>query len=331
MRKVLVCLAALSILLLSSSAMAAPVKFKFAHFINPIEPGPESGVWIEKDMKAKLAGKVDVKFFHSGQMGGAIEIVKKVRMGVLQGAYCTGNYAPELDAKFGIGTLAYCMDSYSKWEALLKNKPLRDELFNSLKDKGIVVLDLCFFGKYGLATTKPVTSLEDLKSMKMRTTQARYPLAFWKALGVNPVPMAWADVFPALKQGVVDGTDQTANVVRMRLTDVCKNFTVTNHMIGLFFFMVNKAWWEGMDPAVRNAMIPIIAENMAKARAKSRMLTKEAPAVLKKKGVKVINLPDSEMAKFKAAEMTVWKEFEGQIGKDWLDKIAAFTKTVKGE
>ena len=331
MRKILVCLAALSLLLLSTSVMAAPVKFKFAHFINPIEPGPESGVWIEKDMQAKLAGKVNVKFFHSGQMGGAIEIVKKVRMGVLQGAYCTGNYAPELNAKFGIGTLAYCMDSYAKWEALLKNKALKNELFNSLSAKGITVLDLCFFGKYGLATTKPVTSLADLKSMKMRTTQARYPLAFWKALGVNPVPMAWADVFPALKQGVVDGTDQTGNVVRMRLTDVCKNFTVTNHMVGLFFFMVNKKWWDGIDPAVKKEMMPIIAENFAKARAKSRRLTKEYPAALKKKGVKVINLPDSEMEKFKAAEMTVWKQFENEIGKDWLKKVADFTSNIKGE
>jgi TRAP-type C4-dicarboxylate transport system substrate-binding protein len=116
---------------------AGPAEFKFAHFINPIEPGPESGVWIEKEVNEKLKDKVAATYFHSGQMGNEIEIVKKVRMGALQAAYCTGNYAPELNSKFGIGTLAYCMDSYAKWEGFLKNQELRNELFSSLKDKGI--------------------------------------------------------------------------------------------------------------------------------------------------------------------------------------------------
>ncbi|GAB6906679.1 exported hypothetical protein [Desulfosarcina cetonica] len=308
---------------------AGPVEFKFAHFINPIEPGPESGLWIEKDISEKIPDKVKAKFFHSGQMGSAIEIIKKVRMGVLQGAYLTGNYAPELNPKFGIGTLAYCMDSYEKWEALLANEALRNELFTSLQDKGLLVLDLCYFGRYGIASTKPFKSLEELKTMKMRTTQARYPLAFWNALGMNPLPMAWADVFPGLKQGVIDGTDQTENVARMRLADVCKYFTHTRHMVGLFFFLVNDKWWNKLEPETRDALHAIIAENMIKARDASKQLTIEADPALREKGVTVSDLAPEEMEKFKTAEMAVWNQFEGEIGKDWMDKIKALTATVK--
>ncbi|MFH1034161.1 MAG: TRAP transporter substrate-binding protein [Pseudomonadota bacterium] len=329
-RLLVVLLAVASLGMCAQAALAAePVEFKFAHFINPIEPGPESGVWIEKDLNTKLAGKVRAKYFHSGQMGNEIEIVKKVRMGILQAAYCTGNYAPELDPKFGIGTLAYCMDSYAKWEAFQKNQALRDELFTCLLDKGLRVIDMAYFGSYGFATTRPVESLEELKSFKMRTTQARYPLAFWNALGVNPVPMAWGDVFPALKQGVVDGTDQTENVTRLRLADVCKYYTRTQHMIGLFFLMVNEKWWQGLDKDTREAMYKIIAEDMAKARQASMDLTKDAPEALKAKGITVLELSPEEMKKFKAAEMTVWDKFEPEIGKPWLDKVKAFTATVK--
>ena len=310
-------------------AGAGVTNFTFAHFINPIEPGPESGVWIENDLNQKMGDKVKAKYFHSGQMGNEIEIVKKVRMGALQAAYCTGNYAPELDPKFGIGTLAYCMDSYAKWEAFQKNPELRDELFTCLLDKGLRVVDMAYFGSYGFATTKPVASLEEMKSMKMRTTQARYPLAFWNAIGVNPVPMAWGDVFPALKQGVVDGTDQTENVARLRLADVCKYFTRTNHMIGLFFLVVNEKWWQGLDKDTREGMARIIAEDMAKARQASMDLTKESSQGLKDKGVAVIDLSPEEMKKFKAAEMTVWQKFEPEIGKAWLDKVKAFNATVE--
>ena len=176
MRTTLVFLLSLALLTgLAATAQAKAVKFTFAHFIPPNEPGAEVGLWIEKDMNAKLAGKAKAKYYHSGQMGNTIEIVKKVRMGVLKGAFCTGNFAPELNAKFGIGTLAYLMDSYAKWEAFLKNDDLRNTLFTSLKPKSLRVLDLAYFGSYGFATTKPVTTLDDLKSFKMRTTQARYP------------------------------------------------------------------------------------------------------------------------------------------------------------
>ena len=188
---------------------------------------------------------------------------------------------------------------------------------------------MCYFGVYGFATTKPFHSLEELKSFKMRTTQARYPLAFWNALGVNPVPMAWGDVFPALKQGVVDGTDQTANVARLRLGDVCKYFTRTNHMLGLFFFMVNAKWWDGLDKATQDGLREIIAADMAKARAASMELTKKSGQFFKEKGVEVIELSPEELAKFKATQMTVWKKFEPEIGKDWMDKVTALTAKVK--
>ena len=324
MRKALVtCLVTLIALAWSVAAWAGGTSFKFATFIPPNEPGAAVGLAIEKELNQ--SGAVKAKYFHSRQMGSAIEIVKKVRMGTLQAAFCPSTYAPDLDPKFGIATLAYCMDSYAKWEALLKDQALRDELFLSLQSKGLRCVDFTYYGIYGLATTKPVEKLSDLKSMKMRTTQARYPLAFWHALGVNPVTMAWGDVFPALKQGVVDGLDQTRNVVRLRLTDVTKYFTETDHMVGLFFLLVNDKWWSGLDAKTRGIIAASISQNCAQARAASRKLTEEAIPALKAKGMKVITLSPEQMAKFKASQKKVWQKFQGEIGKDWLDKIAAFT------
>ena len=318
-------LAAALVLGLGALALAEPVNFTFATFIPPNEPGAEVGLWIEKEMNEKPDSLLKAKFFHSQQMGNEIEIVKKVRMGTLNAALCPSTYAPDLNPKFGIATLAYCMNSYEKWEAFRQEKALRDELFLCLQGVGLRTLDFCYFGVYGLATTKPVSTLDDLKVMKMRTTQARYPLAFWHALGVRPVPMAWGDVFPALKQGVVEGTDQTDNVMRLRLTDVCKYFTKTDHMVGLFYLLVNDKWYQGLDAKARQQLDQVVQANFAKARAASMKLTQEAPEELKAKGVTVINLPKEEMDKFRQAQRGVWKEFEPEVGKEWLDKITMFS------
>ncbi len=304
---------------------AKPVSFKFAHFAPPNEPAVCCGQWVEEDLNKNAKELVNCKFFHSAQMGSTIEIVKKVKMGVLQGGFMTGNYAPDLSAKFGIGTLAYCMDTYEKWNAFLENKALREELFTSMLDKGIRVVDLTYFGSYGMATTKPVRKLDDLKSMKMRTTQARYPVAFWNAMGVNPVPLAWADVFPAIKQGVVEGTDHTAFVADLRLADLCKYFTRTNHMIGLTFLVVNEKWYQSLEPGTREVIMGSIARNLARERSQDMALNDKMNASLAAKGVEVIHLPPEEMVKFKNSQMKVWKELEPEIGKEWLDKVNKFT------
>lgn len=317
--------------LLPVSTWAKPVSFKFAIHIPPNEPASDAGVWISRELEEKSGGRIKPKFFHSGQMGSEVEIVKKVRMGILQGALCPATYTPEINPKFGVATLAYCLDSFEKYEALLKEASLRDELFLSLRDKGLRCLDLCYYGQFGLVTTKPVKTLDDLKSMKMRTTQARYTLAFWKALGVNPVTMPWGDVFPSLRQGVVDGLDQTRNVTLLRLTDVCNYFTVTNHMIGVFFFLVNDKWWTRLNEEDRAVIGRTIAANMAKARKMNIEASEKSLTAMQAKGMKVIYLSDEEMAKFKQSQTRVWEQFEPEIGEVWLNRVKDFTSKFDGK
>ncbi|MDW7712221.1 MAG: TRAP transporter substrate-binding protein [Deferrisomatales bacterium] len=316
----------LGLLALAGTAWSSPVSFHFATFIPPNEPGSEVGLWIEKELNETSGGRVRAQYFHSGQMGDAIEIAKKASMGTLQGAISPSTNTPDLDPKYGIATLAYLMDSYEKWEAFRKDDALRDELFLSTRSKGLRCLDFSYFGLYGLATTKPVSSLQDLRAMKMRTTQNRYPLAFWRAFGVNPVTMAWGDVFPALRQGVIDGTDQTRNVTRLRLADVTKNFTATDHMVGLFFLMVNERWWSGLDPEVRDLIAGVVERNFAKARQQSMELTENAIPELEKQGVSVIRLSPEEMERFRATQRAVWDQFEPEIGKDFLARVKAFAE-----
>lgn len=314
------------LVLFSCNPLAAKeVTFKFSNFNPPVEPHSIAGLRIEKELNETAGDKIKAKYFHSGQMGGPGDIVKKTQMGVLQGSWLIGNIAPDLNSKFAIGTLPYLMDSYEKWNAFLENDALRTELFSALEDKGLKVLDMLFFGKYGITSVKPVRTLKDLKSMKMRTTQGKYPLAFWNALDVNPVPMSWGDVMPALNQKVIEGTDQTMQVVQLiKVYDVCKYFTKTNHMIGLMFFVVNKKWYDDLDPEVRKLIDASVHKNFKLAREESMALTAKAEAELPKLGVEIINLSNEDMVALKEAEKSVWKKFEPEISKEWLDKVKQF-------
>lgn len=314
----------IGLLLLFSEPLAAkPVTFKFSTFLPPVEPHAQAGLRIEKDLNETAGDKIQAKYFHSGQMGGPPDIVSKTQMGVLQGAYLISNIAPDLNSKFAIGTLPYMMDTYEKWNAFLANDQLREELFSALEDKGLKVLDMCYFGKYGITSVKPARTLNDLKSMKLRTTKGKYPLAFWNAIDVNPVPMDWGDVIPALNQKVIEGTDQTMPVVQLqKVYDLCKYFTRTNHMIGLMFFVVNKKWYDGLDPEVRNVIDASVHKNFKQAREEGMAQDAKSETALPGLGVEIIDFSKEEMDALKEAQKTVWKKYEPEIGKEWLDKVS---------
>lgn len=315
----------LLVLFVCGPLAAKPVTFKFSNFVPPVEAHSLAGVWMEKELNETAGDKIEAKYFHSGQMGGPADIVNKTQMGVLQGAWLIGNIAPDLNSKFAIGTLPYLMDSYEKWNAFLVNDALREELFSALEDKGLKVLDMCYFGRYGITSVKPARTLNDLKSMKMRTTQGKYPLAFWNAIGVNPVPMSWGDVIPALNQHVIEGTDQTMQVVyNLKVYDLCKYFTRTNHMMGLMFFVVNKKWHDSLDPEVRSMIDASVHKNFKRAREEGMEQDAKAEAALPGLGVELIDLSKEDMTALKEAEKTVWKKFEPEISKEWLEKVSNF-------
>lgn len=321
----IICSIFIGLLLLNSPLAAKTVNFKYSTFVPPVEPHSKAGLWMEEDLKATAGDKIKPKFYHSGQMGGPPDIVKKTQMGAIQGAWLIGNIAPDFNSKFAIGTLPYLMDTYEKWNAFIANDELREELYTALESKGLVVLDMCFFGIYGITSTKPARTLDDLKSMKLRTTKGKYPLAFWNAIGVNPVPMSWGDVIPALNQKVIEGTDQTMQVVQLlKVYDLCKYFTKTNHMIGTMFFIVNKKWYDKLDPEVRELINASVHKNFKRAREESMAMTAKAEAALPGLGVEIIEFSKEDMDALKEAEKTVWKKYESEISKEWLDKVTNF-------
>jgi len=76
-------------------------------------------------------------------------------------------------------------------------------------------------------TRRPIRAPEDLKGLKLRTLPTKVHIAFFRALGVSPVPMDWAEVYPALQQGVVDGQENPPGIVFFeKLPEVQKYYSL---------------------------------------------------------------------------------------------------------
>ena len=102
----------------------------------------------------------------------------------------------------------------------------------------------------------PDPGAEDIKGLKLRSLPAKIHVTFWRALGASPTPMDWAEVYPALQQGVVDGQENPPGIVFFeKLPDVQKYYSLTKHVNEPGNVLMSRAVWDKLpadDPERRS-------------------------------------------------------------------------------
>jgi len=177
-------------------------------------------------------GKYKVDIFPAGQLGDEQKMVKDARRGSIDGAVVAINNITPFAKSVGVLTLPYLMQNFNdavkattgdlgdKWREIL------------IKEAGVRLMGWGYSNFRVLTNSKkPVTTLADLKGLKIRVPKNAIMIETWKALGAEPVPMAWPETFTALQQKVVDGQDNphVANYA-MKFYEV-QNFTSECHYL----------------------------------------------------------------------------------------------------
>ena len=133
------------------------------------------------------------------------------------------------------------------------------------------------YGEVGfrhLLTKRPVTKLEDLKGLKIRTPELRVWVDFWKKLGANPTPLPYAEQYSALSTGVIDGLEADYfSILGFKWYEQAKNLTLTGHWFLPKAIRVNGAWLARLPPdlqkLVRDSAKEVFAEQRTINRAKA--------------------------------------------------------------
>lgn len=289
-----------------------------------------SSVAVDQVFKKEIArlsnNQLQVDVFPAMQLGGAKENVDAVRSGTLAltwvGAAFLSRIAPELEAV----SLPFI---FPNREAAFRviDGPVGDAIDKKLQDKGFIALGWMELGMRHITNSKaPVTSLADLKGMKIRLQPNETHLATFRALGANPVAMDVKELYSAMEQRVVDGQENPYTVISAsRYGEVQKHLSNSGHFFDFIAVVASKKAFEQMKPeqqkAIREAMTATIAfqrklaiESEAKAIAglKDKMTyTELAPAV------------KEEMRK--VAMAAVLEGVKKRAGADLVDQVLAET------
>lgn len=149
-------------------------------------------------------------------------------------------------------------------------------------------------GTYRLTTSnKDLQSLEDFKGFQIRTMENKNHMAFWQALGAEPTPLAFSEVYFALQNGTVDGQENAADtIVGASLQEVQKYLAKTNHILYTYNMSINKDFWEGLDPAYQNAITQAISESAGEIKGQLKSLDEDSIQTIKDAGATIIEYDD---------------------------------------
>jgi len=146
-----------------------------------------------------------------------------------------------------------------------------------------------------VAVSKPA----DMATMKIRTMENEVHLAAWKALGANPTPMAFAEVFTALQQGTIDGQENPLGIINAnKFQEVQKYVSMTQHVYTPYIVCMNLDKWNSLSDNQKAAMETAVAQSTTYQRQRSQEIEDEILANFESQGVSVIHLSDDEKAVF---------------------------------
>ncbi|ALK91346.1 TRAP transporter substrate-binding protein [Limnohabitans sp. 103DPR2] len=288
--------------LLSATAFAAfaqsAVKLTLGHGAAPGNPRHEASVKFAEVVKAKTNGRIDIQVAHSAQLGDDAAMVTAIRTGALditansQGAVAAA--VPEY-AAYGMPF----MFSTPAQAFKVLDGPLGKELADKSAEKGMVVLGYWDNGIRHMTNSKrPITKVEDMKGLKMRTPPDAVLVDIMQALSADPQQIKFAELYVALQQGVVDGQENPlVNIHASKLYEVQKHLALTSHMFQMTPLLISKRTWDRLSEADRKVMQEAATEATALQRKLSQEADDKLLADLKAKGVQVTTVDKAAFAK----------------------------------
>jgi len=298
---------------LAGPAGAAEYTVKLAYVAQPSNPFHAGMEYLAKQVAERSKGAIEIKLFHSQQLGGERDYVEGLQLGTLEMAATSTAILGSFEPRVQILDLPFLFRSSEHLDKVLDG-PVGKELADLFPPKGIRILGYADTGaRYIHNSKRLIKTPEDMKGLKFRVMQNPVHLETYKAMGARAVPMARPEVYSALKQGVLDGLDNAlAFYESMGDYEVAKYLTLGVQIMQTpNAVMVSEKFYQKLPPELRQAL----AQGVAEAMPYQRKIFREADAAtlerLKKKGV-VVDVADP--APFADAARTVWKEFEDKVG-----------------
>lgn len=274
-----------------------PITLKFANVTS--QSAKDAGVKFKEVVEAESKGSIKVNLYPDNQLGDDRVAIETTQFGDIDIAVSSTSPLATMYSDFYIFDAPYLfLNNEQAYSAL--DGEVGQKILDGMESIGLKGLTFWENGFRNFTNNKvPVRKPENVKGLKIRTMENDVHIAAWKAIGANPTPMAFTELFTALQQGTVDGEENPLGIIDAnKFDEVQKYISLTQHVYTPYVVVMNLKKYNSLSDNQKAAIQKGIEESTKLQREASQNYEKQILDKLNSKGVNVIQLTDEEKAAF---------------------------------
>ncbi len=308
----------------SNTAPTAKKVIKISNGVNEQHPTYLAAKKFAEIVNQKTNGKFDVQVYANAQLGDDVKATEAVKMGTLEMVIPSASPLVGIDNDLNVLDLPFLFPNEKAADAVLDG-PTGTKIAKKLEDANIKLLAYYENGFRNITNSvREIKSPADLKGLKIRTMENSIHLAAFKAMGANPTPMPFSELFTAMQQKTIDGQENPVPTIFLsKFNEVQKYCTLTGHVYGPHLLLINKKLYDSLTADEKKIFDDAAAESKKFQRQTNRDMNKNYVAELRKAGMTVTELTQEQKKAFQDAVAPVYTQFEEKIGKALIDEVKA--------
>ena len=249
---------------ISATKALAVEKLKWAHVYETSEPFHKWALWAADEIKKRSNDKYGIEVFPASSLGKEVDINEGLSLGTVDIIWTGFQFAGTSYGPIGISGYPYVYRSVDHWRKFLKSDLFKDLAGGYDKATGHHIVTAAYYGQRHVTSNKPVRVPADMKNMKIRVPNSPAYTIFPKAVGANPTPIAFAEVYLALQQGTVEAQENPLPTIQAKkFYEVQKYINLTGHITDSLLAIVGGPLWDRLNDADRKLFTDVINEAAA--------------------------------------------------------------------
>lgn len=319
-------------LAMASAAQADTIRY--AHFQPAAldQPKHAAALAFKSHVEAATGGSVTVEIFPASQLGGGGEVMEGLQLGTIQLGVVHDGPIGATFAPFQVFQIPYVFPNQTvAWEVL--DGEFGQRVADAMREEtGIRLMAYADNGiRHFTNNVRPITSPADMEGLKIRVQPSPVFQRLVESLGASATVVAWPELPSALAQGVVDGQENgVTNILAADLYENQAHVSLDGHVYSLHAYMMNDAFFEGLDAGEQAAVLEGIEIAKWIHRGMTAAQDANATTILSEVGMTVTPLSPDQVGAFRdKAQGPVAEWVAGEVGQDWVNGLFAAVEAVQ--
>lgn len=283
------------------------------------------------ELKEWTDGNFVINFYPSGQLGGDVELIEGTQMGSVDMFTGAPTSQVGLIPELAVLDIAGLYETVEQCNAVLTGG-FTEQIEPYYNNAGLHLLTAFSTNFRITSSNHEIKNMDDLKGMNIRVQENKYHIEFWKALGSNPTPLAFGELYIALQQGMMDAQENPwTSFIGAKICEVQKYMTLTNHIPFVSTYVMNNNKYSNMSDNQKQALNQFIHSitiyQTAGAEADDARLRKIAEDEF---GITVNEVSDDIRAAYPAATEAVVELMKKDIDATFVEEYVATARAVTG-